>query len=273
MADGILTTFSRHEIKYIVTDEQADAFLKALGDRVVIDRYCVGGKRYRINTVYYDTPTFLYARRSKQPDSKKYKEKIRIRSYDLPKQGEDSTVFPEFKKKVNGYCFKRRIYAPLNEARALFSGEMKPERDGSAEKQIAYELSQFVRLTPVVPAAYVKYKRMAFFRRLRQRYPLHARQRDIRRLRRGYRHPQGHLPHAHTSRGAERPRDKGPLQHALLRGGGPREVRDIQRALFKIYPGVQDVYRGEDHKMTARRAEAKIKIYGSRRDRYVGDIQ
>lgn len=163
MADGILTTFSRHEIKYIVTDEQADAFLKALGDRVVIDRYCVGGKRYRINSVYYDTPTFLYARRSKQPDSKKYKEKIRIRSYDLPMQGEDSTVFPEFKKKVNGYCFKRRIYAPLNEARALFSGEMKPERDGSAEKQIAYELSQFVRLTPVVPAAYVKYKRMAFF--------------------------------------------------------------------------------------------------------------
>ena len=52
--------FKRHELKYLMDSEQAEAVQEALEEHLVPDRYW----RSTVRNVYYDTPDYLLARRS-----------------------------------------------------------------------------------------------------------------------------------------------------------------------------------------------------------------
>lgn len=83
--------FKRYEKKYLLTEEQYMKMQLRLKGLAKIDDY---GKSTACN-VYFDTPDFQMIRNSLEKPV--YKEKLRLRSYGLPK--EEDSVFIEIKKK------------------------------------------------------------------------------------------------------------------------------------------------------------------------------
>ena len=87
---GVIQTFARKEIKFLLTEQQYQDFLPLLNHYMNPDKFCVGGKEYGIYNIYYDTPDdFLIRESLEKPD---YKEKIRLRSYLSPAQPEGTPL-------------------------------------------------------------------------------------------------------------------------------------------------------------------------------------
>ena len=92
------TVFKRYEKKYRLTKEQYGEVLNLLSYNAVPDEY----GESNICSIYYDTQNKLLIRRSLEKPV--YKEKLRIRTYSIPKDG--STCFVELKKKYKGVVYK-----------------------------------------------------------------------------------------------------------------------------------------------------------------------
>ncbi len=143
-------TFKRKELKYIITNEQRQAFIQDISEHIQNDEF----SEYTICNVYYDTPDSRLVRRSNEKPV--YKEKMRVRSYG---KTEDSTqVFIELKKKYQGIVYKRRIKMPMDEAFAYISGQSS--RTGQIEEEINYFIETY---EGIAPAMYIAYDRSAFF--------------------------------------------------------------------------------------------------------------
>ena len=69
---GVIQTFARKEIKFLLTEQQYQDFLPLLNHYMNPDKFCVGGKEYGIYNIYYDTPDdFLIRESLEKPDYKK----------------------------------------------------------------------------------------------------------------------------------------------------------------------------------------------------------
>ena len=143
-------TFKRREVKYLLTKEQKDSFMRAIRDNIQSDKF----GEYTICNIYYDTPDNRLIRRSMEKPV--YKEKMRLRSYG--KAEEQTNVFVELKKKYKGIVYKRRISMPLNEADKYIAG--KSNRDGQIEEEINYFMKMYEDISP---AMYISYDRIAYF--------------------------------------------------------------------------------------------------------------
>ncbi len=144
----IQNKFKRYEIKYLLSPEQYAAMKRACCGRVSPDEY---GKTSILN-LYFDTPTYRIVRRSEEKPF--YKEKLRLRSYGVPK--EDGRVFLELKKKYDSVVYKRREAMTLAEAKSFFS-EKKPF------SQITEEIAYFMDFyRDVAPSCCIFYDREAF---------------------------------------------------------------------------------------------------------------
>jgi hypothetical protein len=93
--------FQRHEQKYLLDTFQYAQFTSVLNEFACADTYGLS----TIYSVYYDNDEFGIARNS--PHKSVYKEKLRLRSYGIPKPGD--TVYLELKKKLKGITYKGRI--------------------------------------------------------------------------------------------------------------------------------------------------------------------
>ena len=69
--------FRRYELKYLLTPSERDYILKGMEPYMELDKY----GRTTIRNIYYDTDNFRLIRRSIEKPL--YKEKLRIRSYQL----------------------------------------------------------------------------------------------------------------------------------------------------------------------------------------------
>ena len=98
---GTAFVFKRVEKKYLVDQYQIDTFLQAIEPNVNNDLY----GQYTVCNIYFDTEHYDLIRTS--IDKPVYKEKLRLRSYGVPKG--DNKVFLEIKKKYKGVVYKRRI--------------------------------------------------------------------------------------------------------------------------------------------------------------------
>ncbi len=155
-----IATFKRYEKKYLITKEKLDEILPELLKYMDLDEYCIGGKEYRIYSIYYDTENHDIIR---QNSSKPYyKEKMRIRSY-YDKSSPDDTVFMELKKKSNGVGNKRRIKLKIKEIEPFVNEGILPETKDYLSAQVAKELKYFLEKNKVRPALYVQYDRLALF--------------------------------------------------------------------------------------------------------------
>ena len=137
--------FQRYEMKYLLTTEQRDDLQQRMRPFMRADEY---GKSVICN-IYFDTPTHLLIRRSLEKPV--YKEKLRLRSYGVP--GDGDNVFLEMKKKVQGVVYKRRICLPLDRAMACLAQGTVPAAGGQIGREIAYMLRRY-RLRPAVLLAY-----------------------------------------------------------------------------------------------------------------------
>ena len=146
------SVFERVEKKYIISSSQYDSLMQTIPELCVPDIY----PESDICRVYYDTPDHLLIRRSL--DKPVYKEKLRIRSYDVPTG--DSPVFVELKKKLLGTVYKRRISLKYSDAMEFLNSGGKCKKDLSQiEKEIAYCFDLYRSLQP---AMFISYHRKSF---------------------------------------------------------------------------------------------------------------
>ncbi|MBQ9414975.1 MAG: polyphosphate polymerase domain-containing protein [Clostridia bacterium] len=148
MATGL--TFQRTEKKYLLSEAQYRGLLDVLTEHMTPDEY----GQYTICNIYYDTPDSDLIRRSIEKPV--YKEKLRLRTYGVAKDGD--SAFLEIKKKYKGEVYKRRIVLPLKEAMAYLERGDQPSQTG----QIFREIDYMIHYYGVEPKLYLAYDRTAF---------------------------------------------------------------------------------------------------------------
>lgn len=143
--------FRRQEIKYILNKEQAEALLSEILEQIQPDKYPRGTNC----SIYFDTEAQYLAMHSLEKPI--YKEKVRLRSYGVPKSL-DATVFFEIKKKFDGIGNKRRVAVRLRDFyEYLETGNLATEN-----KQIRRELEFCCRFYDLRPFLFLAYDRQAF---------------------------------------------------------------------------------------------------------------
>ena len=106
-------------------------------------------------SIYFDTDNKYLAMHSLEKPL--YKEKVRVRSYNVPKSLND-TVFIEIKKKFDGTGYKRRISTTLGEFYAyLETGNLKTNNP-----QIKAELDYCMNFYRLKPSLYLAYDRLSY---------------------------------------------------------------------------------------------------------------
>jgi hypothetical protein len=120
--------FQRFENKYIISLEQFNKLKVLILKHLEEDKYGLT----TIQSLYFDTPSYLLIRRSiEKPD---YKEKLRIRGYGIVNK--DDNIFFEIKKKYDGIVYKRRVVMKEHEAYEMFYNHDCV--DSQIKKEIAY---------------------------------------------------------------------------------------------------------------------------------------
>ena len=144
-------TFERIEKKWRITPEQFNQLLPVAEKYMCYDSH----GQSTVCSEFFDTEDFYLIRKSVERPP--FKEKIRIRSYGVP--SEDSPVFVEIKRKLNGRGYKRRISVPYCEAKRLMNGEII----NSADSQIEREIGELVNRYKTKSVAVVCCERIAMF--------------------------------------------------------------------------------------------------------------
>lgn len=142
----IVSKFERKEIKYILTKQQHDSLLIALEGYMRPDQYGLT----TICNIYFDTPNARLVRESIEKPL--YKEKLRLRTYGVPNDGD--TAFIELKKKFKGIVYKRREILPYGEAMRFLVGRERPERWGQIFAEIEWVLDFYKGLAPAMALFY-----------------------------------------------------------------------------------------------------------------------
>ncbi len=143
-------TFKRLEKKYLLSPQQYAAVRRALEGRIRPDEY----PKSTVCSLYYDTADFALIRHS--IEAPVYKEKLRVRSYNVP--GPDDTVFIELKKKFKGMVYKRRVAMSAARAAAYLAGEAPPPENS----QMTREIDWFLHENAVAPRAVIACDRSAY---------------------------------------------------------------------------------------------------------------
>lgn len=155
-----IKTFKRYENKYLMTKYQYEQLAKEINKYMNPDGFCKDGAKYTIFNIYYDTDD---NRLIEQSLSKPYyKEKLRLRSYEIPKS-ENEEVFMEIKKKIGGIVTKRRATMTLKEANDFVLRGIKPETDSYINRQVVEEIAFFLKKYKVTPKVFISYERNAYF--------------------------------------------------------------------------------------------------------------
>ena len=143
MPQNIQRCFQRYEKKYLLNPEQYQKIRAGLAPYMEADEH----GRYTICNLYYDTPDFQLIRASL--DKPVYKEKLRMRSYGVPADGD--SVFVELKKKYKGVVYKRRTVLEAGEALDYLAGRCSPR----AKDQICREIDWFLGRYHPVPQVFI----------------------------------------------------------------------------------------------------------------------
>lgn len=149
--EKLIDVMKRYELKYRLSKDQLDYFLKRIKEHMKVDKYGLTS----IASLYFDTPDFYLINRS--IEKPKFKEKLRLRSYGLANK--ESKTFLEIKRKSEGIVYKRRITLLEEEALNLIYN-----KESSNKSQISRELESFINYySSLEPKYLVIYDRLAFY--------------------------------------------------------------------------------------------------------------
>lgn len=146
-------SFKRYEKKYLLSREKYEALWAELEPYLKPDRFF----QSTVCSVYYDWEDFRLIRSSIEKPV--YKEKLRLRSYNVPRA--DDTVFVELKKKYKGIVYKRRVQMEARQAEDYLAGLCPAPDDG----QINREIDWFLKTNPVLPRVFIACDRRAYVSR------------------------------------------------------------------------------------------------------------
>lgn len=150
-----IQSFARYEKKYLLTGEQTECFLNRAEEIIRMDCYGL----HTICSIYLDLADFSLIRRSLEKPA--YKEKLRIRSYGVPKG--DSDVFFEIKKKFDGVVYKRRFCGSERDIEEYaLTGIPSEGLLKKADPQIFSEADYIMQKLRPVPRVFVGYDRRAY---------------------------------------------------------------------------------------------------------------
>lgn len=143
-------SFKRYEKKYLLSREKYGELWPQLEPRLMPDQFF----QSTVLSLYYDWDDFRLIRSSiEQPI---YKEKLRLRSYDVP--GDEGEVFVELKKKYKGIVYKRRVRMTEHQAEEYLAGR----RASPTNDQISREIDWFLKTNPVQPKVLIACDRKAY---------------------------------------------------------------------------------------------------------------
>jgi SPX domain protein involved in polyphosphate accumulation len=154
-----IEVFNRIEKKYLISEDIYDKFYKEIKPYMEEDKYCKNGNYYSINNLYYDTDTDELIRRSMEKPV--YKEKLRLRSYGIPKS--EDRVFLEIKKKYRGVVNKRRTKLTLKQAEDFVNKGIVPTEGDYINHQVVKEIDYFIKFYKPRPKLFLAYDRVALF--------------------------------------------------------------------------------------------------------------
>ena len=154
-----LEVFNRYENKFLLDEATYRKIQDKLEETMEFDEHNRFGNFYTISNIYYDTKDNHLIRNSLSKP--KYKEKLRIRAYGVPK--DDGKVFLEIKKKVCGLVNKRRTTLKLSEAYNFVSTGIKPELQEYMNRQVINEIAYLLKIYDLEPKLYLAYDRKALF--------------------------------------------------------------------------------------------------------------
>lgn len=143
--------FQRVEKKYLMSREQMEIFIQRSSGYIEMDQYGL----HTICNIYFDTEEDTLIRTSLEKPP--YKEKMRLRSYGIPR--EEDLVFLELKKKWDGIVYKRRVPMTLKEARDYIEQGIWPDHDS----QMMREMDYFMKFYRPTPKVWLAYDREAYF--------------------------------------------------------------------------------------------------------------
>ncbi len=143
--------FQRIEEKYILTKEQKERLFELVKDHLKGDQYGPS----TICNIYYDNANNDLIRTSL--DKPFYKEKVRLRSYNVPNK--KTTAFLEIKKKCDGIVYKRRIADSLGE----IEEHLEDGKEIECNKQIMNEIDYCFNYYQLVPSLFLSYDRVAYY--------------------------------------------------------------------------------------------------------------
>ena len=143
--------FRRSEQKYILSKEQLNEIKKMLKDVFIEDEH----GESTICNLYFDTEQYNLIMNS--IDKPKYKDKIRLRSYNIPNL--NSNIYLEIKRKYNGVTGKRRIQMNIDDYYE-FINNIENQKNNS---QVKKELKYYFKLYNLKPSMFLSYDRMAFY--------------------------------------------------------------------------------------------------------------
>lgn len=148
-----MNIFRRVEQKYLITSEQYNALMDAIGARLVKDEYFYND----IYNLYLDNADHRLIIQSIEKPM--YKEKFRVRSYGLA-ENEDSKVYLEIKKKFDGVGNKRRISMTLGD---FYKYMEKGHRPKDANKVTLAELDHDFEKYQLQPSILINYERYSYY--------------------------------------------------------------------------------------------------------------
>ena len=154
-----IEVFNRYENKYVLDEAAFRSVYDRLLEHMEPDEYNLRHPFYSISNLYFDTKHDTLVRKSLAKP--KYKEKLRLRAYGVPK--ENSKAFLELKKKVFGLVNKRRTALRLEEAYEFVRTSEPPELRDYMNRQVVSEIHYFLQRYDLAPKAYLAYDRKALF--------------------------------------------------------------------------------------------------------------
>lgn len=143
-------TFKRYEKKYLLSPEVYARLRQRLDPYIEPDEYF----QSTVCSVYYDSADYRLIRHS--IEAPVYKEKLRLRSYNVP--GPEDTVFVELKKKYKGVVYKRRVGMTARQAEDYLAGQAPAPEDS----QMIREIDWFLKMNRPMPKAFIACDREAW---------------------------------------------------------------------------------------------------------------
>jgi SPX domain protein involved in polyphosphate accumulation len=156
----IIRKFNRFELKYVVTLHQAELIKTALKAYLQPDEHGSQDGRYRLTSLYYDSPD--YRCYWEKVDGIKFRRKLRIRCYETDTAlTDETTVFVEIKQRMDRVTQKRRIILTYREALRLCNQREMPDH-AADDDVVINEIDAFLWQYNLRPASLVRYDRQAF---------------------------------------------------------------------------------------------------------------